>query len=162
MRFSDPRNTKEYEERVARNRSRASPTTIQDSLRQTVNVRGVVSTRTFFTERIQQGDINNTRMLEIECLNEETWHIKMYWVLVNDDDTIEDVEKQWSNIFWGDAMSRRTIIALGPLFEQGNGMSIARETPVRSMPPYSLLVFPVRTNAELALAAARSSDGPRS
>jgi hypothetical protein len=94
MRCSDPRDIKEYEERVARNRSRASPTTIQDSLRQTVNVRGVVSTRTFFTERTQQGDINNTRVLEIECLNLETWHRKMYWVFVNDDDTIEDVEKQ--------------------------------------------------------------------
>jgi hypothetical protein len=127
-----------------------------------VNVRGVVSTRTFFTERIQQGDINNTRVLEIECLNEETWHIRLYWVLVNDDDTIEDVEIQWSNILWGDAMSRRTIVALGPLFEQPDGTPLAREQPVRSMPPYSMLVFSIRTNAELALAAARSSDGPRS
>jgi hypothetical protein len=161
MRCSDPRDIREYVERVARNRSRTSPTTIQDSLRQTENVRGVVSTRTFFTERTQQGDIENTRVLEIECLNMETWIMKMYWVLVNDDDTIGDVEKQWSNIFWGDSISRRTIIALGPLFEQGNGMPIARETPVRSMPTYSLLVFRVWTNAELALAAARSSDGPR-
>jgi hypothetical protein len=162
MRCSDPRDIREYVERVAHNRSRASPTTIQDSLRQTENVRGVVSTRTFFTERTQQGDIENTRVLEIECLNMETWFMKMYWVLVNDDDTIEDVEKQWSNIFWGDSISRRTIIALGPLFEQGNGIPIARETPVRSMPTYSCLVFRVWTNAELALAAARSSDGPRS
>jgi hypothetical protein len=121
---------------------------------------GVVSTRTFFTKRIQQGDINNTRVLEIECLNEETWHITLYWVLVNDNDTIEDVEIQWSSILWGDAVTRKTMIALRPLFLLPNGRRLAGEDPVRSIPAYSALAFSIPSNAELA--AAHSSDRLRS
>jgi hypothetical protein len=122
----------------------------------------VVSTRTFFTERIQKGDINNTRVLEIYCLNEETRHTTLYWVLVNDNDTIEDVEIKWSSILWGDAISRKMIIALRPLFELPDGSLLAGEDPVRSIPPYSTLMFPIPSNAELALAAAHTSDRPHS
>jgi hypothetical protein len=120
----------------------------------------VVSTCTFFTERIQQGDIDNTRVLEIDCLNEETWLVTLYWVLVNDNDTIEDIELQWLRILWGNAVSRITMIKLRPLFLLPNGRPLAGEDPVRSIPAYSTLAFSILSNAELA--AAHSSDRLRS
>jgi hypothetical protein len=112
MRCSDSTKIERREERIARNRSRASPTTIQDTLWQTVNYgRGVVSTRTFFTERIQQGDIENTRVLEIVCQDEKLGNVtSVYWVLVNDKDTMGEIGVQWANILWNEDISIVSII----------------------------------------------------
>jgi hypothetical protein len=101
--------------------------------------RGVVSTRTFFTERIQQGDIENTRLLEIACQDERHGNAtSVYWVLVNDNDTVGEIGVQWSNILWNDDIDMMLIVTTSPLFVL-DGRPLAWREPVRSIPPYSVL-----------------------
>jgi hypothetical protein len=108
--------------------------------------RGVVSTRTFFTERIQQGDIENTRVLEIACQDEKLGNAtSFYWVLVNDNDTMGEVGVEWTNILWDNDIDRSLIIGLRSLFVL-DGRPLEWREPVRTIPPYSVLSWsnPIR------------------
>jgi hypothetical protein len=101
--------------------------------------RGVVSTRTFFTERIQQDYIENTRVLKIECRDEDLGNAtSCYWVLVNDSDIMADVGFEWVCILWGEIITKTMIVGVPPLFLL-DGKVLEWLDPVRDIPPWSVL-----------------------
>jgi hypothetical protein len=89
-------------ERIAANRERV-PSNILARLDMATKPRGYLlgphRARTFYTASIQNGDIQNARLIGL--VNARGQQTERYWVWVGEDDTASDIGDQWLHIRYG-------------------------------------------------------------
>jgi hypothetical protein len=89
-------------ERIAANRERV-PSNILARLDMAPKPRGYLlgpnRARTFYTASIQNGDIQNARLIGL--VNARGQQTERYWVWVGEDDTASDIGDQWLHIRYG-------------------------------------------------------------
>jgi hypothetical protein len=93
-------------ERIAANRERV-PSNILDLLEMEPTPREYFlnpdSARTFHTASIQQGEIDNARLIGL--VHKRGQQTERYWVWVGEDDTASEIGDQWFQILWNFDMS---------------------------------------------------------
>jgi hypothetical protein len=89
-------------ERIAANRERV-PSEILDQLEMKLTLYNFFldpqRARTFYTATIQQGDIQNARLIGL--VHKRGQQTERYWVWVGEDDTASDIGDQWLHILSG-------------------------------------------------------------
>jgi hypothetical protein len=88
-------------ERIAANRERV-PSNILDLLEMEPTPREYFlnpdSARTFHTASIQQGEIDNARLIGL--VHKRGQQTERYWVWVGEDDTASEIGDEWFQILW--------------------------------------------------------------